>query len=202
VPSPVSFPRKRESTLDRQRDAALDPRFRGGDTLERARKRYVLPDVLVPNLITVFCGSAVGRKSALLRASYAGPGNKFWPTLHAVGITPRLIVPSEYRTMTEFGIGLTDMNKHEFGGDHELTADADNPRALRRKILKYQPRILAFTAKRPAQVFLDRPVAYGLQPDTIGATRLFVLPSPSGRAGAFWDISHWRALAELHRSLA
>jgi TDG/mug DNA glycosylase family protein len=192
MPSPVSFRRKRE------RDAALDPRVRGGSKL----RRYILPDVLVPHLITVFCGSAVGRKSALLRASYAGPGNKFWPTLHAVGITPRLIVPSEYRGMIAFGIGLTDINKHEFGGDHELTADADDPRALRRKILKYQPRILAFTAKRPAQVFLDRPVAYGLQDDTIGATRLFVLPSPSGRAGAFWDISHWRALAQLHRSLA
>ena len=186
------------------RSVALGPRFRGGDKLEMRspRRRHVLPDVLVPNLITVFCGSAVGRKSALLRASYAGPGNKFWPTLYATGITPRLIAPSEYRAMTEFGIGLTDINKREFGGDHELTADADDPRALRRKIMRYQPRILAFTAKRPAQVFLDRPVAYGLQDDVIGATRLFVLPSPSGRAGAFWDVSHWRALAALHRSLA
>jgi TDG/mug DNA glycosylase family protein len=149
----------------------------------------------------VFCGSAVGRKSALVKAPYAGPGNKFWPTLHATGITPRLIVPSEYRIITAFGLGLTDMNKRESGGDHELTAAADDPRALRRKILKYRPRILAFTAKRPAQVFLDRPVAYGLQPESIGETRLFVLPSPSGRAGAFWNIAHWRALAALHRSL-
>ena len=202
MPPTPSFPRKRESTLDQKPGAGLDPRLRGGDSLGKRPRRHVLPDVLVPGLVTVFCGSAVGRKSALLRASYAGPGNKFWPTLFAVGITPRRIVPSEFRSITEFGIGLTDMNKHELGGDHELTDAADDPRALRRKILRYRPRILAFTAKRPAQVFLDRPVAYGLQPDTIGETRVFVLPSPSGRAGAFWDIAHWRALAELHRSLA
>ena len=201
MPASLSFPRKRESR-EPNRTAAVDPRFRGGDTLVKRRRRYVLPDVLVPGLVTVFCGSAVGRKSALLRAPYAGPGNKFWPTLAAAGITPRLIVPGEFRVIPDFGIGLTDMNKREFGGDHELTADADDPRALRRKIMRFKPRILAFTAKRPAQVFLDRPVAYGLQDDLIGDTRVFVLPSPSGRAGAFWDISHWHALAALHRSLA
>jgi TDG/mug DNA glycosylase family protein len=94
------------------------------------------------------------------------------------------------------GYGLTDINKTEFGMDVDLT-DGDDPDALRRKIMKYQPCILAFTAKRPAMVFLARKkLAYGFQDDTIGATRLYVLPSPSGRAGSFWDIETWRTLAE------
>src|SRR3546814_6083057 len=53
----------------------------------------VLPDVLAPGLRLVFCGSAAGRKSAELGAYYAGPGNKFWPTLYEIGLTPRHFRP-------------------------------------------------------------------------------------------------------------
>jgi TDG/mug DNA glycosylase family protein len=34
-----------------------------------------------------------------------------------------------------------------------------------------------------------------LQDECIGATRVFVLPSPSGQARGHWDIGPWRALA-------
>ncbi|MCD6075675.1 MAG: mismatch-specific DNA-glycosylase [Rhodospirillales bacterium] len=158
--------------------------------------KHILPDVLAPNLKIVFCGSAAGTKSAQLGMPYAGPGNKFWPTLHAAGFTPTLWHPSDFKKLPTLGYGLTDINKTEFGMDVDLT-DGDDPDALRRKIMKYQPRILAFTAKRPAMVFLARKkLAYGFQDDTIGATRLYVLPSPSGRAGSFWDIETWRTLAD------
>jgi TDG/mug DNA glycosylase family protein len=158
--------------------------------------KHILPDVLAPNLKIVFCGSAAGTKSAQLGMPYAGPGNKFWPTLHAAGFTPTLWHPSDFKKLPTLGYGLTDINKTEFGMDVDLT-DGDDPDALRRKIMKYQPCILAFTAKRPAMVFLARKkLAYGFQDDTIGATRLYVLPSPSGRAGSFWDIETWRTLAD------
>ena len=51
----------------------------------------VLPDLIAPNLRIVFTGTAVGSASAHAGAYYAGPGNAFWPTLHAVGLTPRLL---------------------------------------------------------------------------------------------------------------
>ena len=54
----------------------------------------VLPDVLAPGLRAVFCGTAAGTKSAIAGAYYAGPGNKFWPTLHAIGLTPRRFAPA------------------------------------------------------------------------------------------------------------
>jgi TDG/mug DNA glycosylase family protein len=38
----------------------------------------VLPDVLKPGLKVVFCGTAVGNKSARASAYYAGRGNQFW----------------------------------------------------------------------------------------------------------------------------
>src|SRR3546814_7604122 len=58
----------------------------------------VLPDVLAPGLRLVFCGSAAGRKSAELGAYYAGPGNKFWPTLYEIGLTPRHFRPQDRKS--------------------------------------------------------------------------------------------------------
>ena len=166
-------------------------------------RRYILPDLLAPGLRVVFCGSAVGAASARAGAPYAKPGNKFWPTLHAVGFTPRRFAPAEWRELLPLGIGLTDINKTQFGNDTDLAAEHDDPDSLARKIARYRPRVLAFTAKRPAQVFLRthfgarKPPPYGLQPEVFGGTRLFVLTSPSGRAGSFWTLEPWRALKVL-----
>lgn len=155
----------------------------------------VLPDVLAPGLAAVFCGSAPGHVSARVGAYYAGPGNRFWPTLHAVGLTPRRLAPAEFREVLRYGIGLTDLAKHESGVDRDLSAAAYDPGGLRARIARIAPRILAFTAKRPAQAFLGRRPDYGWQPERIGETRLFVLPSPSGAARGHWDETHWRELA-------
>ncbi len=161
---------------------------------------HVLPDLLAPGLACVFCGSAAGRVSALKGLPYAGPGNKFWPTLHAAGFTPRLFAPSDWRGLLALGLGLTDLNKTQSGADTDLTELGDDVDALVAKIERFAPRVLAFTAKRPARVVLGRlhsvsTLTYGVQPQGIGATEIFVLPSPSGRAGAFWEAAHWHALA-------
>ena len=164
----------------------------------------VLPDVLEPGLITVFCGSAPSPTSARLGAYYARPGNRFWPALFEAGFTDRQLAPAEFRTLVEYGIGLTDLAKHEFGVDAALSSDAYDAGALRVKIEEFQPRVLAFTGKRPAGIFLLQSfgaglTAYGFQQPTVGATRIFVLPSPSGAARRWWSIEPWRTLAEYHR---
>jgi len=166
------------------------------------KDKHILPDVLAPGLKIVFCGSAAGTTSARLGLPYAGPGNKFWPTLYHAGFTPTQWRPADFLKLPSLGYGLTDINKTEFGMDTQLD-NGDDPDALRRKIVKYSPRIVAFTAKRPAMVFLARKkLAYGFQDVTVGPTRLYVLPSPSGRAGSFWDIAHWRTLAEAVKDTA
>ena len=156
----------------------------------------MLPDVLDYDLRIVFCGSAAGRESARRGAYYAGPGNRFWPTLYRVGLTPRLYAPAEFRALPGLGLGLTDLAKAAAGADAELPPDADDAEALRRKIRRYRPGWLAFVGKRPGRVFLGRSVAYGPQPEREGPTRLFVLPSPSGAARRWWDESWWHRLAE------
>jgi double-stranded uracil-DNA glycosylase len=68
----------------------------------------VLPDLLQPGLRLVICGTAADTASAKLRASYAGPGNRFWEVLRQVGLKPMRLRPEEYVTVLNYGIGLTD----------------------------------------------------------------------------------------------
>lgn len=161
----------------------------------------VLDDLLAPGLALVVCGSAAGDLSAALRQYYAHPGNKLWRTLHETGLTPRRLAPAEYRELLAFGIGLTDVVKDQSGPDAEIDFRRASHEALRAKILHYAPRWLCFSSKTAAQTFLGmRKVAYGLQTEVIGETRLFVAPSPSGRASGYWDVSLWHALAQHVKS--
>lgn len=158
-----------------------------------------VPDVMAPGLRLVFCGMALGRRSAERRAYYAHPGNRFWPTLHAVGITPTRFAPADYPRLVDLGIGLTDVSKSHFGNDDELPPEALDPGGVRAKVLRYRPERLAFTSKAAAAQVLGRPtgrIAYAEQVERIGDTALFVLPSPSGAASRYWDIAVWQRLAD------
>ena len=163
----------------------------------------VLPDTIEPGVVTLLCGSAAGAVSARLGLPYAGPGNKFWPILADAGLTPRLLCPAEFRELPRHGLGLTDINKTEWGADSDLTGSGDDAEVLRAKVETFRPAILAFTAKRPAQVFLRaafglKRVDYGVQDVRLGETEIHVLPSPSGLAVRWWDSSYWHALGARH----
>ncbi|MCH9023945.1 MAG: mismatch-specific DNA-glycosylase [candidate division Zixibacteria bacterium] len=157
----------------------------------------MLPDVLEENLNIVFCGTAAGDKSALLKLYYAGQGNKFWSTLYKTGLTPTQLAPTNYSKLLEFGIGLTDLEKNTSGMDHKILFTDQGITTLREKIEKYQPRILCFNGKRAAEEFLFREVDYGLQPETIAQTKLFVAPSTSGAANRFWNEELWHELKDI-----
>ena len=90
-----------------------------------ARGAHVLPDLLVPGLRLVICGSAAGAVSAARGAYYAGPGNKFWRVLAEIGLTPHLMEPHEFRALVNFGIGLTDLVKTASGSDASLPRAAN-----------------------------------------------------------------------------
>jgi TDG/mug DNA glycosylase family protein len=159
---------------------------------------HVLPDVLRPGLKIVFCGTAAGRVSAASGAYYAHPQNKFWRALFAVGLTPRLVKPEDYAELPQWGLGLTDIAKHVSGMDRELPPGAlgdDAFAALAAKISEVQPALLAFTSLNAGRRCLGRAAGFGDSGDRIGATRVWLLPSPSPTAGWNWDESWWRKLA-------
>src|SRR6201992_2678846 len=116
---------------------------------EEQMAKHILPARLKPCLKLVFCGTAAGRKSAETRTYYAHAQNKFWTTLYDVGLTPRLVAPAEYEDLWDLGIGLTDIAKFAYGMDHQLPRDAlgaEAIAALKTRILKARPAILAFTS--------------------------------------------------------
>ena len=165
---------------------------------------HVLPDVLEPGLRIVFCGTAAGTVSARRGAYYAHPQNRFWPALHAIGLTPRLVRPEDYAEVTQWGLGLTDIAKHASGMDRELPPGAlglDACAALHAKIAAAEPNWLAFTSLAAGRRYLGRAAGFGEQEKRIGRTRLWVLPSPSPAAGWNWQTNEhwWRTLAEAAR---
>jgi TDG/mug DNA glycosylase family protein len=161
----------------------------------------VLPDVLAEDLDVVFCGTAPGSYSAQVGAYYARPGNRFWPTLHQVGLTSTRLAPHQYRQVLQCRLGLTDLAKNTSGQDANLSKQDFEPKALHRIARKFRPRIIAFTSKRAAMEYFGHDVDYGLQPSTFEATSFFVLTSPSGLATRYWqNAKHWQELASLVRS--
>jgi TDG/mug DNA glycosylase family protein len=162
---------------------------------------HVLPDVLRRNLDILFCGTAAGTASAAARAYYAGPGNVFWPTLFAVGLTPRPLAPHEFAELIRWNMGLTDLAKHTAGSDRVLARWHFDAGRLRGIIAEQRPQFVAFTGKRAAEEFLGRAVGYGALSEKIGSSRLFVLPSSSGAARRFWDPRHWQELSRLRAGI-
>jgi len=166
----------------------------------------VLPDLLDHGLVVVFCGTAASEVSARVGAYYANPTNNFWRALHAICMTPRLFSPLQFRDLLELKIGLTDLAKRASGVDRRLRPRDFDRRRLHERLCHFQPQIAAFTSKTAWRAWRGlgarEGVAYGWQNGALGATRFFVLPSPSGAARGYWDLNPWRSLAaEYQRRL-
>lgn len=163
----------------------------------------IVPDVLRHGLALVLCGTAPSRASMEARAYYAHPGNVFWKTLHEVGLTTRLLAPRDYPDLLGYGIGLTDLNKTEWGADAELSASAFKVDAFVEKMRRYRPAMIAFDSKFAAakyfgpKYFGRRIIEYGLQGESLCGIPLFVVPSTSGRARMYFHMDPWRDLAAL-----
>lgn len=142
-----------------------------------------VPDLLAPDLQVLFCGINPGLYTAAVGHHFARPGNRFWPALHGAGFTPRLFSPWDERELLPLGYGITNMVPRTTAAAAELSPEeyvAGGVR-LRRLVKKYRPRVVAFMGIGAYRSAFGRPkAALGLQPETIGSTALWALPSPSG----------------------
>ena len=157
----------------------------------------LIGDMFAPNLRVVFCGTALGKQSAQVGAYYAGRGNRFWATLHEVGLTPVVLHPDEYPQLLEYGIGLTDICKTRSGSDEEVGRDGFDVPRLITELERYSPAWIAFNGKNAARAALGRNVEYGEQSEALGGVPCFVLPSTSGAARRYWNLNVWSDLARL-----
>ncbi|AKT37538.1 G/U mismatch-specific DNA glycosylase [Chondromyces crocatus] len=152
------------------------------DELAAAHGRRI-PDRIAQDLKVLFCGINPSLYSAAVGHHFARPGNRFWPALHASGITPRRFSPEEDVDMVQLGYGLTNVVSRATATADEL--DADELRAggktLARKVARYRPRVLAVLGVGAYRTAFGFPrAALGLQDQPLGNAVVWVLPNPSG----------------------
>ena len=157
-------------------------------------------DVIAPDLRVLFCGINPGLYTAWTGHHFARPGNRFWPALHAAGFTDRLLDPSEERLLLRSGLGITNVVARATATAAELTPHEfiAGGRRLAAKVRRWRPRVLAVLGVTAYRAAFARPAAtVGRQPETMGATVLWVLPNPSGLN------AHWQGpqLASVFREL-
>ncbi len=157
--------------------------------------------VLAPDLTMLFCGVNPGLRSGATGHNFAGPSNRFWPTLHAAGLTPRRLRPEEDGELPRYGLGITNLVERTTRAADELTADELREGAARLEVLVagLRPRLVAvvgLVAYRTA--FRRRQAVMGLQEATIGGRPVWVLPNPSGLNAHYKPADFARLYAEAH----
>ena len=142
-----------------------------------------IDDVLGDALRLLLVGINPGVRSAERNQHFARPGNRFWPALHAAGITPRLFAPSEQQLLGDLGVGITNLVARPSATAAELSADElrAGARRLERLVARLQPRVVAILGLVAYRSAFGQPRAHaGRQPDRLAGAILWVLPNPSG----------------------
>ncbi len=150
--------------------------------LEEARHKTV-KDIIAAGLDILFVGINPGLYTAAIGHHFGRPGNRFWPSLFASELIPRKLTPCESAELLKYKIGITNLVGRATAREDELTLEEyqKGARALEKKVLRYQPRNVAFLGLGLYRKGFDRPKAViGLQKETIGHSRLWVFPNPSG----------------------
>jgi TDG/mug DNA glycosylase family protein len=171
--------------------------------LEAARDT-IIPDVLSGGLRVVFAGINPGLYSAATGHHFARPGNRFWPALHRSGFTPRQFRPDEQGQLLALGLGITNVAPRATARAAELTPAElrEGALALREKMAGLRPQwlaVLGVTVYRTA--FGQREAIVGPQAASLGLTRVWVLPNPSG-LNAHWTPAALAAEFARLRALA
>lgn len=149
-----------------------------------AAGRSVLPDLVRPGLAVLLCGLNPGLTSAAWGQHFSNPGNRLWPALHRSGFTPRQLTAWEEDELLALGVGITSLVARPTAQASELSAAEFRAGGglLRERVRELRPQWLAFLGVSGFRVAFDAPgAAVGPQPERLGTTRVWVLPSPSGR---------------------
>ena len=143
-----------------------------------------LPDILAPGLRILFVGSNPSIRAGQTGHYYAYPGNRFYPLLYEVGLTPRRLRPEEDGMLPTFGIGLTDLHARPSrrANDIPRAVYLAGRAAVEAKVRRYQPRWLCCNGGLVYRNLTgDRaPICYGPQAAILADVPIFVVPSTSG----------------------
>jgi double-stranded uracil-DNA glycosylase len=161
-----------------------------------------LPDLVRKGLDALFVGINPGLRSAALGHHFAGTSNRFWKLLHESGLVDRPLTFENDRELPALGLGLTNIVDRPSRSVGDLgPEDFERGRKhLERKIITLAPKLVAFVGVIVYREFYRErgAVECGLSERTIGSSRVFILPNPSGRNAHF---SYGEMLA-VYRALA
>lgn len=174
-------------------------------TKEQLQAAYgkTLPDLIAPNLKVLFCGLNPGLYTAAIQRHFGRPGNRFWPALHAGGFTPTLFSPYDEADLLPLKLGICNFVDRATATAEELSADEFRAGAirLREKVERYRPKFVAILGVGAYRTGFAKPKAtVGLQSDTIGSTKIWLLPNPSGLNAHYQPADLAKAFAELRKA--
>ena len=164
-----------------------------------------IDDVIAPGLRVLFVGINPGLYSGWSGHHFARPGNRFWPTLHAAGFTPRRLHPSEERDLLGYGCGVTNFVNRATATAAELSADelVAGGERLVQTVRRFQPQSIAVLGITAYRVAFSQPKAQlGRQPDLLADTPVWVLPNPSGLNAHYTPAALAEVFADFRRQLA
>ena len=146
-----------------------------------------LPDHLRPNLDIVLVGLNPSQISVERGHYFANPRNRFWRAFNSSGLVKTTVTMEDDYLLPLQGIGFTDLVKRPSRQASALRADdyREGAPVLKQKLLQYQPLIACFQGLMVYTNYLryaegeKLKVQLGLQPQTIGASKVFVVPNPS-----------------------
>jgi double-stranded uracil-DNA glycosylase len=159
----------------------------------------MLGPIVAPGLRVLFVGINPSLRSVEVGHHFARPGNRFWPTLHAAGFTPRRLRPDEDAELPSFGIGVTNIASRPSREAAEISPAELRAGALEleRTVREHRPGLVAIVGLTAYRTAFDRPRAVmGLQPDAIGGRPVWVLPNPSGLNAHYKPADFARLYAE------
>ncbi len=156
----------------------------------------------------LFVGINPGIRSATIGHHFAGYSNRFWRLLYDAKLVDEPIRSEDDGRLPEWGFGITNLIPRATPGIDTLKPEeyVAGERVLRRKVRRWQPRLVAFVGVTLFRSVFDRragePVALGAHPERFEGARVFVLPNPSGRNANFSYaemLSAFRSLKDASR---
>ena len=155
-----------------------------------------LPDYLKPGLQIVFVGINPSVYSVQQGHYFARGINRFWPALSRSRLSEPIraalgkerLGPEDDASLLDFGIGFTDVVKRPSRNVSLLSPEDFRQGApvLLQKLQAIKPLVTCFHGLMGYRPFLrlglgiaEFPRELGVQPHCLGATRIFVVPSPS-----------------------
>ena len=148
-----------------------------------------LPDLVGPGLRLLFVGINPGLWTAAVQTHFAHPGNRFYPALLEAGIIEQPVDPSsgmideDRAAFVARGLGITNVVARASARADELSRAElrDGGVALVRRVEEWRPAVVAVAGITAYRTAFGRPKATsGPQQEMWGASRVWVVPNPSG----------------------